>query len=381
MRTWGTGAGRTTCGSEPARLAACLLLLVATLAWPTTSTAGDDRSFADLRTAALATSSRVDHDVVIREFSAADLDAGTISADGVSAATLSLLNGRFSVSVTYRTASGQSGSGMVVPGVTSADSGLFYFFGAENWELLVKAVSLCGLPGTNFYTVIAAAATDVEFRLVVTDNVAGITRTYENPLGTKAVAVRDSFATCGSSPPPPPPSCSADGPITDLTRDCQRYAYFYRRGNVISGLSSNSRVTAICASSLGDSDILCYGGPVQGPTNFSLVIGSLNQGPELPLGAGSGGNISGGGRTLNYTVILRGERFDFIGSTWVETRPINSTSGASSVDGSEAAVAERVGDAVRRTLAESAGALSRGSDAAAREFGAVLSVQQADAAP
>ena len=324
-----------------------------------------------------AKSSRIENDVLIREFSADDLSAASVSTEGIAGANLGLLNGRFSVSVTYRTPSNQSGSGMVVPGVSSPDSGLFYFCGQQNWEILVKAVDLCGVPGAGFYTVIAAAATDVEFRLVVTDNVAGITRTYENPLGNKPVAVRDSFATCGSTPPPPPPpaGCPTNGPVTDLTRDCSQYAYFYRLGAVISALSSDSQDAVICTGSPPDTDVICQIGPVQGPTSFSLTAASLNSGPLRPLGAGSSGTIANSGRVLNYTIILNGERFNFNGLNWIETQSVNSASeAATSGDGSGAPEA-RVLEALKQTLRSRSSAAQASIDPASSELAAVLSVQ------
>lgn len=347
-------------------------VLVGGTAW---TAPAEDRSLPGLPAQARVLSSRIENDVLIREFSADDVSAASVAVDGVSGANLGLLNGRFSVSVTYRTPSNQSGSGMVVPGVSSPDSGLFYFFGEKNWEILVKAVDLCGLPGTDFYTVIAAAATDVEFRLVVTDTVAGVTRTYENPLGTKPVAVRDSFATCGSAPPPPA-GCPTNGPITDLAaRDCTQYAYFYRLGTVISAISSDSKDAVICTGSPPDTDVICQFGPVQGATRFALTAASLNNGPARPLGSGSGGNISNDGRVLNYTIILNGERFDFNGLNWIDTRPVDSASGVASGVGGENTPEARVLEGLKQNLRNRSSAAQHSADATSRELAAVLSVQ------
>lgn len=353
------------------RLTLASALVVGT-AW---AAPAEDRSLPGLPAQARVLSSRIENDVLIREFSADDVSAASVAVDGVSGANLGLLNGRFSVSVTYRTPSNQSGSGMVVPGVSSPDSGLFYFFGEKNWEILVKAVDLCGLPGTDFYTVIAAAATDVEFRLVVTDTVAGVTRTYENPLGTKPVAVRDSFATCGSAPPPPA-GCPTNGPLTDLAaRDCQQYAYIYRLGDIASAMSSDSQLTVICTTSLGDSDVICQGGPVQSATTFRLTTAFLNGGPGVPLGAGSGGNISSNGRVLNYTAIVSGQRFDFNGMNWVQTRPVDAASETSASEKGESTAEVRVLGAIRQALSKRSAVNQNSADPASRELAAVLSVQ------
>jgi hypothetical protein len=109
--------------------------------------------------------------------------------------TLCLNNGRFRVVVDWATTTG-SGSANVVP-VGSEDSGLFWFFDENNWELLVKVLNGCGV--NDHYWVFAAATTDLEYVMRVTDTaVAGTTRQYGNPGGQPAPAVTDSFAfaTC-----------------------------------------------------------------------------------------------------------------------------------------------------------------------------------------
>ena len=109
--------------------------------------------------------------------------------------TLCQQNGRFRVRIDWRNASNQRGVGTVVPGGTD-DSSLFWFFEEENWEMLVKILNGCSI--NQRYWVFAAATTDVEYTLRVTDTQTGATRTYTNPLGTAADAITDgnAFATC-----------------------------------------------------------------------------------------------------------------------------------------------------------------------------------------
>jgi len=109
--------------------------------------------------------------------------------------TQCLNQGRFQVEVTWRDFSGGSGEGRVVP-YGSDDSGLFWFFDEENWEMLVKVLDGCGVNG-NFW-VFSAATTNVEYHLTVTDTATGIVRSYFNQLGTSAPAITDAeaFATC-----------------------------------------------------------------------------------------------------------------------------------------------------------------------------------------
>lgn len=96
---------------------------------------------------------------------------------------------------------GQSGVGTQTEILQSGpavgmDSGLFYFFDPDNWEMLVKVLDGCAI--NNRYWVFAAATMDVEYRMRVTDQQTGLVKEYSNPLGQPAVAVADSnaFASC-----------------------------------------------------------------------------------------------------------------------------------------------------------------------------------------
>jgi predicted esterase len=104
---------------------------------------------------------------------------------------LCLQGGRYRVEVTWRDFAGKTGVGSVVPGA-AADSGLFWFFAPENWELMVKVLDACASSGHHW--VFAAATTTVEYTLTVTDTANGATTVYRNPLGQTAVTVTDTQA-------------------------------------------------------------------------------------------------------------------------------------------------------------------------------------------
>ncbi|MEM7351337.1 MAG: fibronectin type III domain-containing protein [Acidobacteriota bacterium] len=114
--------------------------------------------------------------------------------------TLCLNQGRFQVEVTWGDFAGNSGPATDA-GLVSADSGLFYFFSPNNWEMLVKVLDGCAI--NDRFWVFAAATTDVEYTLTVSDTLTGFVETYINPLGTAAPAVTDTdaFATCAAQPP------------------------------------------------------------------------------------------------------------------------------------------------------------------------------------
>ena len=122
---------------------------------------------------------------------------------------------RFGVEVRWRNFEGQLGSGSVVdtpPDVGAADSGLFWFFGAVNWELLVKVLDACSF--NDRVWVSAAATTDVEYVLRVQDSATGEAVTYYNPLGEASQAVLDVDAldVCASNTGESEPWASLEDP-------------------------------------------------------------------------------------------------------------------------------------------------------------------------
>jgi hypothetical protein len=143
---------------------------------------------------------------------------------------LCLLQSRFRVEVQWQDFSGHTGSGQVVP-YGSPDSGLFWFFSANNWEMLVKMVDACTY--NQRFWVYSAATTNVAYTLKVTDTVTGQVKLYTNPSGRSSPAVTDSdaFATCsGSVQLPPDPGeagkltlAGIDSDHDGIRDDLQRY--------------------------------------------------------------------------------------------------------------------------------------------------------------
>jgi hypothetical protein len=121
---------------------------------------------------------------------------GVVAPCVADAQTLCLSNDRFRVHVDWRIASGATGVGQVVP-VTSDDSGLLWFFDANNWEMLVKVLNGCALTPPRYW-VFFAATTNVQYTVTVTDTQTGAAKAYFNPLNNSAAAVTDTdaFATC-----------------------------------------------------------------------------------------------------------------------------------------------------------------------------------------
>ena len=117
------------------------------------------------------------------------LEAQEACSDGED--RLCLAQGRFKVEVSWQDSSGNSGSAYAVT-APSDDSGLFWFFNENNWEMMVKVLDGCAV--NDRFWVFAAATTDVRYTLRVTDSVTGYVKTYENASGNAAEAITDSDA-------------------------------------------------------------------------------------------------------------------------------------------------------------------------------------------
>jgi len=109
------------------------------------------------------------------------------------ATTLCLNGGRFKVEATWST--GTSGAAARAE-AQGSDSGRFWFFSADNTEVVVKVLNGCGL--NSRYWVFASGLTNVETLITVTDTQNGTTRRYFNPQGKTFAPVQDvgAFETC-----------------------------------------------------------------------------------------------------------------------------------------------------------------------------------------
>ncbi|MCB1007876.1 MAG: hypothetical protein KDB94_03175 [Acidobacteria bacterium] len=131
--------------------------------------------------------------------------------------TLCLEGGRFQVRAFWRIADGSNGVGHSIP--FTADTGGFWFFGPENFELLVKVLDGCGVNG-NFW-IYAAGLTDVAVDLLVSDTWTGRAELFENVLGEEFVPIQEvgRLPVCGAEnphaalAPPPAPQAAAGAEV------------------------------------------------------------------------------------------------------------------------------------------------------------------------
>jgi hypothetical protein len=107
--------------------------------------------------------------------------------------SLCLNNNRFRVSVDW---SNGSGSQTATPDRIDDDAGYFWFEQPGNFDMVVQVLNSCDV--NDHYWVFAAATTNVDYTLRVTDTLSGQSRQFTNPAGPAGSPVLDTeaFATC-----------------------------------------------------------------------------------------------------------------------------------------------------------------------------------------
>ena len=96
--------------------------------------------------------------------------------------TLCLNASRFRVRAAWRTSDGSAGDANARP--DTSDTGAFWFFSANNIEVVVKVVD--GRPANGKFWVFCAALTNVEYTLEITDTTTGTVWTHHNSEGQLA---------------------------------------------------------------------------------------------------------------------------------------------------------------------------------------------------
>ena len=105
---------------------------------------------------------------------------GAASPCGSSDTRMCLNGSRFRVEVAWRvSAQGTSGEATAVP--VTGDTGYFWFFSANNVELVVKVVD--GRAFNGRFWVFAGGLSDVAYTITVTDTATGLVRVYDNAPG------------------------------------------------------------------------------------------------------------------------------------------------------------------------------------------------------
>ena len=123
---------------------------------------------------------------------AAPREGGACEADD---RTLCLEDGRFAVRARWRTADG-GGDAKALP--RTPDTGLYWFFGRNNLEMMIKVLDGCAINGHRW--VFAGGLTDVAVTMTVTDTETGEARTWENSAGALFEPIQDVKAFSCSAP-------------------------------------------------------------------------------------------------------------------------------------------------------------------------------------
>ena len=105
--------------------------------------------------------------------------------------TRCLQDSRYAVVVDWFTVDGDRGRAPVVHAGTNR-SGMFSFFEASNWEVLIKVLDGCAVNGHAW--VYGASATTLGYSIRVADTVTGNEREYVNEPGSPASAITDAIA-------------------------------------------------------------------------------------------------------------------------------------------------------------------------------------------
>jgi hypothetical protein len=136
-----------------------------------------------------------------------------------SAATHLCLNGdRFQVDVDWMLPSGP-GKGQAVP--LTADTGLFWFFGNSNLELVVKVLD--GRPVNGHFWVYYGGLSDVEYRITITDTKTGVREIYTNPPGRLASGSDTSAFDAEPAAAPGPGRLGGAGEATPILRQGEEF--------------------------------------------------------------------------------------------------------------------------------------------------------------
>jgi hypothetical protein len=123
--------------------------------------------------------------------------------------TLCLNTGRFKVQVQWATTDWSNGAGQAV--ALTADTGYFWFFSANNVEMVIKVVD--GRAINNNFWVFAGGLTNVYAVITVTDTQAGLVKVYANPQGTAFQPIQDTGPFSG------PPAFDVTGTWSGPTSD------------------------------------------------------------------------------------------------------------------------------------------------------------------
>lgn len=122
----------------------------------------------------------------VASFAQASSPASALSPDActANATTLCLNAGRFQARAIFSAPSLSITNAPAQAVPLTGDTGYFWFFSANNVELVLKVVD--GRTFNSYFWVFYGALSDVEYTITVTDTVTGAVKVYSNPQGQLA---------------------------------------------------------------------------------------------------------------------------------------------------------------------------------------------------
>jgi hypothetical protein len=194
--------------------------------------------------------------------------------------TLCLNNGRFKVETIFSAPSLGITNAPAQAVVLTSDTGYFWFFSANNVELVLKAVD--GRAFNGFFWVFYGALSDVEYHITVTDTTTGAVKPYSNTAGHLA-SVADTAAFPGSG--------AAASSIPSLETPAQSDPAIDEAIRAESGGLARLLSTSTAQACTADDTTLCLnGGRFQVRTIFSAPSLGITNAPAhaVPLTSDTG---------------------------------------------------------------------------------------------
>ncbi len=208
---------------------------------------------------------------------------------------------RWQVTETFHTTQGggASGNGNAIPlaSLGVSHGGLFWFFGADNPEMLLKVLNACSI--NQHFWVFYAATTNVGFTVDVKDTHTGRSKSYTNHDGTAAPPVQDTAAfTCnaaGDLAPsygaPAEDEAGGSSPMERAQATASRAAAGRPEGLAATAQGSAAAPAAGCAASATS---VCIDGRFLVQTSFHTRQGGGRSGAGQAIGLQSLGVGQGG---------------------------------------------------------------------------------------
>jgi hypothetical protein len=175
-------------------------------------------------------------------------DGSALAAAAISSgSSLALLQGRFAITASWSTSSGQMGQGQAV--MLTDETGYFWFFTPANVEMIIKVIDGCALNGGLW--VFSGGLTDIEVEVRVTDSSTGYTKIYHNPQGSAFQPVQDTGAFyCSAAGLPPDPGAAGQATLAGIDSDHDGIRDDLQRYIVLNYGTSRATVAALRQSTV-----------------------------------------------------------------------------------------------------------------------------------